>query len=214
MSTIFEELKIEVSNFLNWSKSFEHDENEWERGYPHWFRVYALIGKLLSSYKFIELTPEVKENIFYLLAKDNEVEEIAALLSEYPDYIISLAKEGLDYHDYEARWQLAHYIWKYGQTYPEVEEILIRYYKDRDEYVSRRALLAIGNMKSGHAEQFALESWNTGLEYQRIAALHVLDEINSTKIDDILNEGEKGRYETIRSNVKTIKERRQISRWE
>ncbi|GLI08859.1 hypothetical protein YDYSG_48910 [Paenibacillus tyrfis] len=105
MSTIFEELKIEVSNFLNWSKSFEYDENEWEIGYPHWFRVFALIGKLLSSYKFIELTPEVKENIFYLLARDNEVEEIAALLSEYPDYIISLAKEGLDYHDYEARWQ-------------------------------------------------------------------------------------------------------------
>ncbi|WP_163855450.1 HEAT repeat domain-containing protein [Paenibacillus elgii] len=208
MNSIFEELKIEVSNFLDWSKSFEHDGNEWETGYPYWFRIYTLIGKVLSGYKFIELTPEVKENIFYLLARDNEMEEIATLLSEYPDYIISFAKEGLDYQDYEARWQLAHSIWKYGQTYSEVEGILLRYYKDLDEYVRRRALLALGYMKSIYAEQFALESWNTALEYQRIAALYVLDEINSTKIDDILKEGEKDHYETVRSNVKTIKERR------
>ncbi|KEQ25878.1 HEAT repeat domain-containing protein [Paenibacillus tyrfis] len=210
MNSIFEELKIEVANFLNWSKSFEHDGNEWEIAYPYWFRIYTLIGEILSGYEFFELTSEVKGNIFYLLARDNEMEEIAALLSQYPDYIISFAKEGLDYHDYEARWQLAHYIWKYGQTYPEVEGILIRYYKDLDEYVRRRALLALGYMKSIYAEQLALESWNTGLEYQRIAALYVLDEVNSTKIDDILKEGEEDRYETIRSNVKTIKERRRI----
>ncbi|WP_040952705.1 HEAT repeat domain-containing protein [Gorillibacterium massiliense] len=211
MKPIFKELKNEVSHFVNWSNSVKHKVYEWEADYPDWSRVYTLIGKLLMSISFSDLTQEAKKDLLFLLARDNELEEIATQLAEYPDHIIPLSREGLSYPDSDARWQLAHYIWSYGNTFPEVEGILVEYYRDTDEYVRRRTLLALGYMKSCYAEQLALESWNTGLEYQRIAALDVLHEINSIQINELLNEGEKDQLETVRNRAKTIKERRGLS---
>ncbi len=204
MFSIWKEIKIEIIKFKRWAATVEHIK-EWETNYPNWFRIYSLIEKLLVIMRYNTLTKLDKDNLLYLLSRDNELEQIAMYISEYPNIIIPLAKDGLNYKEYEARWQLAHYIWKYGANYPETEKILLLYYQDSNEYVKRRSLLSLGYMNSKYAEQLALESWKSGLEYQKIAALYTLDEINSNKLKDFIIKAEKDEFESVRWNAKCIK---------
>ena len=57
---------------------------------------------------------------------------------------------------------------------------------DQHEYVSRRALQALGRISSPHTERLCERAWDTDHEYQRIMALWVLKEIDSRKLDSYL----------------------------
>ena len=57
----------------------------------------------------------------------------------------------------------------------EVVPLLEAYAADADEYVSRRTLLALGHRQVPIAEALARRAWDTGHEYQRMAALEILD---------------------------------------
>ncbi|MFW6311839.1 MAG: hypothetical protein ACOC1K_06350 [Nanoarchaeota archaeon] len=208
MKSVLKQINIEVSNFMRWAKNTNKKTGEWETRYPDWGKIYSLIEESLDIIEYNKLTELDKDNLLYLLSRDNELEEIARQLSEFPDLIIPLANYGLNYHDYNARWQLANYIWKHADNYQEVEEILISYYKDNNEYVKRRALLALGYMESEYAEQLALESWNTGLKHQKMVSLYILDEINSKRLNELLNKGEDDEFKIVRNTAKNIEKQR------
>lgn len=80
--------------------------------------------------------------------------------------------------------------------------LLIHFAYDADEYVSRRALIALGKLKSERTEQLAERAWQTGHEYQRIAALWALKDVGSSKLGDYLLQAEEdGREYVVRNAI-------------
>jgi HEAT repeat protein len=121
--------------------------------------------------------------VLYILARDNEDGRIKEEIARRPSFLLALSRRALHSTEADARWQLADALGFVDAADAEVEPLLVQFYNDSDEYVSRRALLAIGNRRSDKAEALALRSWDTGLEYQQIAALHVLSHIGSAQFE-------------------------------
>jgi len=62
------------------------------------------------------------------------------------------------------------------------EALLLDLAAGADEYVRRRALMALGRIKSGQVETLVREAWDSGDEYQRMAVLDALHDVRSKKL--------------------------------
>ena len=114
-------------------------------------------------------------DLLYIIARDNENEDLVALLSEaQPEGLFRLAEAAVGCDEPDARWQLAEYLGKVEGDRARAEAILLVLVHDGAEYVSRRALLALANLGSSHLSSLCERAWATGHEYQRIAALHAI----------------------------------------
>ncbi len=200
--TVLREL---VKDFKAWSRTVKQ-EFEWETNYPGWSIINTVFEQLMKTTDIREWDEEFIKDVLYLIAKDNECECLADILHGFPECLLFLSRHGLNYPDSDARWQLVHHLSAIYNDFSESEEIINNYYQDNNEYVRRRALLALGYIKSKYAEENALKSWETGQEYQKIAALHVLYEIDSSKLRNLLINGETDTSELVKNNVKQIEE--------
>ncbi|MEC0174587.1 HEAT repeat domain-containing protein [Paenibacillus favisporus] len=175
---IYQKLDEIVDTFWQWSKTIKH-VFEWETRYQNWELLNTLFDKLIDTTTCYDWDQKTINNLLFIIGRDNECELLVSKLAEIPEYLLFLGQEGLSYPDADTKWQLAHYLSNIASIQLEAEEIILKYYEDQNEYVKRRALLALGIIKSRHAEQCALESWKTGMKYQKLAALEVLKQINS-----------------------------------
>ncbi len=92
------------------------------------------------------------------------MEELKETLTSWPKHLLALAKVGLQSAEQDARWQLADALGSsQGAHEEEVLPILEAYAADHDEYVSRRALLALGRRRSPIAEALAQRAWGRGM---------------------------------------------------
>jgi HEAT repeat protein len=125
--------------------------------------------------------------LLYILARDNEMELLKQELVTRPVHLLALSRVALYSIEADARWQLADALGSVELPPNEVEPLLERLFHDRDEYVSRRALLALAHRQSKTAESLALLAWNTEHEYQRMAALEALSALNSPLLPSYLD---------------------------
>ncbi|MDI4647907.1 HEAT repeat domain-containing protein [Cohnella hashimotonis] len=182
---MYQKLDEQVDEFWHWSKSVKQDL-EWETNYPHWTILNTIFNSIIETTDPNKWDRRTINNLLYILGRDNECELLIQKLSEFPASFIFLSEEGIHYPDRDAKWQLAHYLTKCTSThFSEAEQLLIKYYEDENEYVKRHALLALGIIKSNYAEKCALNSWSTGIKYQRIAALQVLKQLDSPHYDKL-----------------------------
>jgi len=200
---IYTKLDEQANEFWDWSKS-QKQIYEWETNYPNWHLLTTLFSHLVETTECTSWSQKTINNLLYLIARDNECEQLVDKLSETPLNFIFLAKEGLQYPDSNARWQLAHYLSELPETCLETGELIYNYFKDDDEYVRRRALLALGLINSKYSEQSALESWEINLEYQKIAALEVLYQIKSTYLEPYLQLALIDKHKFVRANAERI----------
>ncbi|MFB9326193.1 HEAT repeat domain-containing protein [Paenibacillus aurantiacus] len=175
---VYRKLDEQVDTFWSWSKTVKH-EFEWETMYPNWELLKIIFDKLIDTTSCFDWDQTTINNLLFIIGRDNECELLVSKVAESPMSMLFLGTEGISYPDADTKWQLAHYLTQIASVEPEAEETILKYYEDQNEYVKRRALLALGIIKSRHAEQCALESWKTGLKYQKIAALEVLKQIIS-----------------------------------
>jgi len=203
---LYTQLDEQVDAFWEWSKSQKH-EYEWETGYENWTLLYALFSKFIETTECSQWTQKTINNLLYLIARDNECGVLMNQLCEKPESLLFLAKEGLHDPDCDARWQLAHYLTQIVGSYPEAEEIICKFSDDQDEYVRRRATLALGTIKSKYAEEKAIIAWNTNWEYQRIAALEVFDQIESEKLEPYLKLALTSEFQYLRAHAEKIRSR-------
>lgn len=175
---IYQILDEQVNTFWRWSKTVKQ-ESEWVTLYPNWELLNTIFNSLLDTTSYFDWDQRTINNLLYIIGRDNECELLIQKVAEYPKSILFLGKEGLSSSDADTKWQLAHYLTHAKSLQPETEEVILKYFKDQNEYVRRRALLSLGILKSKYAEQCALESWRTGLKYQKLAALEVLKQIGS-----------------------------------
>jgi hypothetical protein len=138
---------------------------------------------LLDAVAPSEWNEDLAEDLLYILARDNEDECIKEDLVSRPACLIAVAKIGLGSGERDARWQIADALGSVQVPDSEVEDLLVHFHNDSDEYVRCRALMAIGERKLSQAEALALCSWETGMEQQQMVALNVLHCIGSAKFD-------------------------------
>jgi hypothetical protein len=181
-------LQEEVEKFNAWAASFQPHQRtgEWECGYDHWQSLWDTAIAVLESVPPNAWGEGCRANLLYAIARDNEMEWISQQLAGKPDALVELARLAIDSSEPDAKWQIAAQLGTLSTHKDKAEEVLLRLVDDTDEYVSRRALLALGALKSQHAEHLAERAWLTGHEYQRIAALWVLKDVAPSKLPKYL----------------------------
>ena len=132
-----------VSDFKRWALKADKSSREWETEYPNWDKLYHHTGNLLKELSVERWNEELMEDFLYILARDNEVENIIENLINLPNQLLSLTKYALTYSDNDAKWQVA-----YGLGEIKGDNLLIRMYlsdflNDGQEYVRRRASFAL-----------------------------------------------------------------------
>jgi hypothetical protein len=196
-------LHQEVTKFREWVSSIDYLNSEAlnvEDGccYSGWWDLCKVILAFLTTSINEDWSNYDVDNILYVIGWDNECEYLIDEIEENYDVLIKLADLALNSAEYDAKWQLADRLG--NLSIESAELLLLKFVNDEHEYVRRRALIALGRMKSPQAEALAEKSWETGEEYQRIAALWVLHDISSNKLPDYLQKAiEDGRHFVLRN---------------
>jgi hypothetical protein len=66
------------------------------------------------------------------------------------------------------------------------EQLLLNFTTDSHEYLRIGVMRALADLGYKSAERLAVAAWNTGKEHQRMAALHVLERLNSAQLNEYL----------------------------
>ncbi|WKZ87325.1 HEAT repeat domain-containing protein [Ralstonia pickettii] len=198
-------LHEEVGKFKAWAASLLPHQRDC--GYDQWQSLWDAAIAVLESIPPDEWSERCRADLILAIARD-EVEWIADQLGGKPDTLLALARLAIDSSEPDAKWQIAAQLGTLSTHKEKAEEVLLRLVDDSDEYVSRRALLALGALKSQHAEHLAERAWLTGHEYQRIAALWVLKDVAQSKLPQYLRladeDGRKYVVENARKCAKGI----------
>lgn len=181
-------LKAEVQKFKMWAEvySLETRSAEWECAYNGWEGLHSEAITFLASVSPDQWCAADVDDLLYAIARDNEVEYLIQQVANSPETFLQLAMLSLKSSESDAKWQFAAQLSNLHKDKTRAEAILLQLVDDKNEYVTRRALLALGDLRSDNAEAQAEKAWNTGLEYQRIAALWVFAKISSTKLDSYI----------------------------
>jgi HEAT repeats len=157
-------LHQEVTKFREWVSSVEYLNSETlnaEYGciYSEWWHLLEIILTFLTTSINDHWTDREVSDILYVMGWDNECEDLADEIEENPDVLIKLANLALNSLEDDAKWQLAD---RLGNLSNETAELLLlKFVDDKDEYVRRRALSALGRMQSPYAEAQVLNRSGT-----------------------------------------------------
>ncbi len=172
-------LRVEVERFKAWAAAQAGHSGEWECDYEGWPELLEAAHAALAGINLVDADIDL---ILYALARNNECENIMGMLEEHPFNGMSVARVGVTYPDRDARWQVAVFLGTRDDD--EGRSLLRRMVLDDDEYVRRRALLAIVRTDPIFAEATALTWLCAEHEYARLAGLSVLDEVGSPRLKD------------------------------
>jgi HEAT repeat protein len=136
-------LSSKIEAFKAWAKTLKEHSVDWELEYPDWDSLYQAVYKVLANIPLARWNSEVFDELLYALARDNETENIADKLPEHPKKLVALANKAITYPDYQARWQIAHALYKISDKSEEAKNLLTGFASDENEYVRKRALLAL-----------------------------------------------------------------------
>ena len=194
-------LKEEIDKFKKWAAENPGRYGEWEFYYSNWENLYSAFIEFIENLSIDNLLTKEIEDLIYVIGRDNEAERLIDFLSEKDDLFLLLASSAITVDDADARWQFAHYLGeiKYGKA--DAERLLLKFFQDPNDYVSRRALMELANMGSSCTEEFCAKAWETNEEYQRIFVLYSLNKIKSSELESYISKA----YDDGRQSPKKIK---------
>lgn len=183
-------LFTEIDKFDKWAQSqFDIPQDdiggEWECNYDNWESIYETFETFIKVTDPNKLTSTEKDRLLYIIARDNEMENLSRLLDE--QFLIVLSEYSISYGHRDDKWQLAVQLYKLTDK-EKALSLLDKFVNDEEEYVNRRSLMELAKLNSGKVEQYAERFWNKDKyaemeEYQKIAVLHSLNTINSKFLD-------------------------------
>ena len=149
------------------------------------------------------------DEMVYLIARDNEAEGVIQETTSHPQWFECLCRRAAASNESEAKWQFAAYLSECPCS-QEVKDMILDFAKDPNEYVSRRALLAMPALRPDCVEQFAPLFWERNCyspelqEYQRIAVLVSLDAIHSDLLPQYLERAKQDGRSYLLEHAKRI----------
>jgi hypothetical protein len=170
-------LRNAVDDFRSWADAAYPGQRfvEWELDYEDWNGLYETAHVVLAT-PVESWDDETRQLLIYVIARDNENEILSEQLTDAQ--LDCLASSSLRSSEGAAKWQFAKQLGQRERT-PERESLLLRFADDADEHVRRRSLMVLADLGSLQTESLAFRAWDTGHEYQRMAALHALYLIGS-----------------------------------
>ena len=189
----------QVGKFHQWQeitypgKTTEEIGGAWEVDYPAWNDIFDAFCHVLTQMDAETADSVLLDEMVYLIARDNEAEGFIQETTSHPQWFECLCRRAAASNENEAKWQFAAYLPECSCS-QKVRDIILDFAKDPNEYVSRRALLAMPALRPDCVEQFAPLFWERNCyspelqEYQRIAVLVSLDAIHSDLLPQYLEQ--------------------------
>ena len=212
---IRERLLEQAIKFHQWQeatypgKTSEELGGEWEVDYPYWNDTYSAFCHVLTQMDAETADSVLLDEMVYLIARDNEAEGFIQETTSHPQWFECLCRRAAASNESEAKWQFAAYLPECSCS-QEVRDIILDFAKDPNEYVSRRALLAMPALRPDCVEQFAPLFWERNCyslelqEYQRIAVLVSLDAIHSGLLPQYLEQAKQDGRRYLLEHAKRI----------
>ena len=172
-------------------KTTEEIGGAWEVDYPAWNDIFDAFCHVLTQMNAEMADSVLLDEMVYLIARANEAEGFIQETTSHPQWFECLCRRAAASNENEAKWQFAAYLPECSCS-QKVRDIILDFAKDPNEYVSRRALLAMPALRPDCVEQFAPLFWERNCyspelqEYQRIAVLISLDAIHSDQLPQYL----------------------------
>ena len=181
-------LKIEIEKFRSWASDYPQDtrSGEWECDYEEWSSLNAAFLSFVENKVPSELTKTEVADLVYVIARDNEIEDLIEAVALNEELFKLLLSYVLHSTEADAKWQFAVALGQNTLNHAIAEDALLKLVNDADEYTSRMALQSLGKIGSAHAENLCVKAWDSNREYQRIMALWVLKEIDSKELTKYL----------------------------
>ena len=203
-------LFIEIEKFDTWAQTqFDTPQDdiggEWECDFKEWDKIYSAFDNFLIQTDANRWTEKEMGRLLYIIARDNESGHLSDLLNE--SALIVLTKYAITHGKRDAKWQLAVQLYKLSDS-QLATTFLNEFVNDKEEYVNRRALMELAKLKSEKVETYAELFWNRNIygdmdEYQKMAVLYSLKEINSKQLDKYIQLAKQdGRQYLVQNAIK------------
>lgn len=188
MDLLVQAFAAAVARFRAWADTYPPEErfDGWESDYGAWPELYGAFTSYVRANSWRQWSEATSQALLYAIARDNEMAELVKVVAENPDDLLHLAQQAVAFPDSDARWQIVVELSCLEPQPPQVEPLLLQFAQDEDEYVRRRALMALADVGSAQVADLVRRAWDTGDEYQRIAAIYALDVIGSPELDTYL----------------------------
>ena len=205
----------QVGKFHQWQeitypgKTTEEIGGAWEVDYPAWNDIFDAFCHVLTQMDAETADSVLLDEMVYLIARDNEAEGFIQETTSHPQWFERLCRRAAASNESEAKWQFAAYLSECPCS-QEVKDMILDFAKDPNEYVSRRALLAMPALRPDCVEQFAPLFWERNCyspelqEYQRIAVLVPLDAIHSALLPQYLERAKQDGRSYLLEHAKRI----------
>ena len=190
-------------------KTTEEIGGVWEVDYPAWNDIFDAFCHVLTQMNAEMADSVLLDEMVYLLARDNEAEGFIQETTSQPKWFECLCRRAAASNENEAKWQFAAYLPECPCS-QEVKDMILDFAKDPNEYLSRRALLAMPVLRPDCVEQFAPLFWECSCyspelqEYQRIAVLVSLDAIHSDLLPQYLERAKQDGRSYLLEHAKRI----------
>jgi hypothetical protein len=185
-------LFIEIDKFEEWAMAMISEPTrisaEWETDYPDWAVIEGHFRDFIRTVPSSRWNSEELSQLEYILARDNECERLVECLTD--DALIALSEFALVHGEQDSKWQLADALPKISNKGKAID-LIERFVNDTEEYVNRRALMALAKVDPQKAEHYCEAHWSRDLygydnEHQRMAVLATLKEIASPLLEEYL----------------------------
>ena len=190
-------------------KTTEEIGGAWEVDYPAWNDIFDAFCHVLTQMNAEMADSILLDEMVYLIARANEAEGFIQETTSHPKWFECLCRRAATSNENEAKWQFAAYLPECSCS-QKVRDIILDFAKDPNEYVSRRALLAMPALRPDRVEQFAPLFWERNCyspelqEYQRIAVLVSLDAIHSDLLPQYLEKAKQDGRRYLLEHAKRI----------
>jgi hypothetical protein len=193
-------LRQEVRKFKQWSLSNGHVDD-----YDDWWGGVVGAAKVFILEVPVDLWSQDDCDDLLCAVANDCIEYIPELLLANPKKLLYLAEFSVKTTNPDAKWPLAAQLANVNAEREEAETLLLRFVQDENEYVSRRALLALSELGSSSIPELVQRAWDTGQEYQRIAALWALHNCAPELLPSYLAAAVEDGREHLLSNVAKLR---------
>lgn len=208
-------LHLKVNAFKIWAKTNypeiteDNDNGEW-CFCDEFDEMYACALSIIQKNLASSATEQIIDDLLYIIARDNECENIVGVLVDYDDWFALLCKYSLKSPYTNAKWQFAENLKNYKGN-DDLKDLIFEFLSTGDEYTERLALQSLAYIYPEQTEKYAIEFWNRNKyeydEYQKIMVLHVLYQIKSASLNKYLEIAEKSNYTYLKMNAKEIRKK-------
>lgn len=208
-------LKKEISAFRQWAEQYQAENinfsGEWECDYCFWENIYTAFENVLNSCVPSQADEKLMIDMLYIIARDNEAENLIYHLCQYPEWFGFLCEKSLQTGESNAKWQFAAYLPSYpysDKTKERTVDFVENFLNDKDEYVSRRAFQSMAVIVPEKVDEYAEFFWNDdkcqndeSLTYRRFTVLEALQIAKSDKTDYYMNLALSGNDDLLKNSA-------------